>query len=147
MADALAPHIVLAKLEEKEKLRLTNRLSDIVAERDKLQRAMEDACARLQDIEGRRRQGFSSGIKGADLIALSMAEQEQLMLKAALNEQLAALRESEKEVIRQMLACENKSKVYARVQQKQDDRQVRLANRSEQQKLDDVMAHRRMRRS
>lgn len=147
MSEALAPHVVLSKLEEKEKLRLTNQLSAIVAERDKLQKAMDEAGRHLKSLTKRRQQAFSTGVKAMELIVLNAAQQEQLALKEAVKERLAELQKSEKEVIRQMLACDNKAKVYARLQQKHEDRQVRRANRSEQQKLDDVMAHRRMRRS
>lgn len=147
MSEALAPHVVLSKLEEKEKLRLTSQLSEIVAEREKLQQAIDEAGRHLKSLTRRRQQAFSTGVRAAELIVLNAAHQEQLELKEALNERVAELQKSEKEVVRQMLVCNNKAKVYARLQQKHEDRQARRANRSEQQKLDDVMAHRRMRRS
>jgi len=145
--DALPPHMVLSKLEEKEKVRLTNRLSGIVAKREELQKALDQALIRLESLDRQRRQAFSGGVRAAELVALNAARQELVALTGAIHEQLAELAGTEKEVVRQMVACENKAKVYARVQQKHEARQARRMSRSEQQKLDDVMAHRRMRRS
>ena len=137
-----SPHVLLAKRQEQERDRLATELAGLLLQHKSMQ---EDIAATLEEqagIEGQLQHSFSAGMTGSQLVAMECARQELVARRESLILACEQLREQERDLRQQMLACESKGKAHTRAQEKLDRQVERRSERVAQQRLDDLMAQR-----
>lgn len=135
-------HTLLAKRQEQEKDRLAAQLASLLQQHKSLQEDVDDALKKISSIEDQLQDSIRLGITGTQLMAMENARQEHASRRKSLALQIEELREEERQLRQQMLACENKGKAHTRAQENIDRQQKRRSERIDQQRIDDMMAQR-----
>jgi len=144
MSGTLSPHSVLSQIEDNKCNHLMAELAALTARREQLMADMKDASLRLEEISRLQHNHSQQSFMACELAELESAHREEILKKEYIRKQISELSESEKQLKEDIFACMNKSKAYKQVDAKEKNMQERLSSRSEQQAVDDLMAHRRM---
>lgn len=141
-SDTLLPHMILSKLEDSKRNHLLPELRALSNRRDMLETKLEASTLRYKEIEKRRYGSCRKRIKASEIAALEEARQEEASLKNSLSGQLLTLKEEEKKIKRKMLASMNISRACGSIEDKEQQLQKKISVHTEQQSIDDMMAHR-----
>lgn len=137
-----SPHVLLAKRQEQARDRLATELASLLLLHKSMQEDIETTVQEQSSIEAQLQHAFSAGITGSQLMAMECGRHELIARRESLMLQCEQLREQERDLRQQMLACENKGNAHTRAQEKLDLQVERHAERVAQQGLDDLMARR-----
>ncbi|ATX82915.1 hypothetical protein Ga0123462_2080 [Mariprofundus ferrinatatus] len=145
MSNTLQPQKVLSQLEDQKCSELTLRLADLNRKREMLKHEVEAVDMRLADLGKQRERLIQETTTALELSTLEVVRQEELGRKKMLLAELVAIPVEEKAIRADMFTSMNKSKAYTKLIENEEKAQKKHVAKVEQQSIDDLMAHRRIR--
>ena len=145
MSNTLSPQQVLLQLEDQKSDELSVKLAALSKRRAALTGEVEDADARIAEVARQREQLSWEPVTALQLSSLEAERQQEQSRKLRLLQELEMIAVEENELRVEIMVCLSKSRAYTKLLEKEKKLQQKHASRVEQQSIDDLMAHRRIR--
>jgi len=138
----LSPHQVLSRLADHQRSEIQESLADMGRQRQRLQVECEEIKRYRQQLMYERDQALQASTTASVLMMMGAAMQEQHVHLQRLQENLAQLKVSEKNLMKSWVEANQKYEVHETMQAKEDRVELRVQERRFQQQMDDTFAAR-----